>query len=121
MAQHLSVGSYGEQLASDWLKQKGYKILAQNYKKVFGEIDIVASKDKIIHFCEVKTNKADNLAFQPEMRVDRKRFQRLARTADIFLRERRLQTDWQIDIISVILNIPLRKATIRHFQNISNL
>lgn len=50
-----SLGQKGEQLIADQLKQKGYTILARNYTKQGGEIDIIAQKDSTIAFVEVKT------------------------------------------------------------------
>ena len=48
------LGVQGETLAKDYLLQKKYQILCQNYKTKIGEIDIIAKKDDIIVFVEVK-------------------------------------------------------------------
>jgi putative endonuclease len=48
-------GNLGEDAASDFLKNKGYKILARNLFFAFGEIDILAEKDRSIVIVEVKT------------------------------------------------------------------
>lgn len=54
-----SIGDFGEELTSRYLEKNGYKILDRNYLKSFGEIDIIAIKDDIISFVEVKTRKND--------------------------------------------------------------
>ena len=55
MARHNEVGQKGEEIASKYLEKKGFTIQDRNYRKKWGEIDIVAFKDKVLHFVEVKT------------------------------------------------------------------
>lgn len=49
------IGQAGESAVINLLQKDGFAILEQNYKKFFGEIDIIAQKDTIIAFVEVKT------------------------------------------------------------------
>ena len=49
------LGAKGELIAENFLIKKGYKILQKNYRQKFGEIDIIASKEDVINFIEVKT------------------------------------------------------------------
>ncbi len=49
------LGDNGEQFVSDHLSQQGYTIISRNYRKRFGEIDIIAHKKDILAFVEVKT------------------------------------------------------------------
>ncbi|MGI6744575.1 MAG: YraN family protein [Acutalibacteraceae bacterium] len=51
------LGAMGEQIAARSLREKGYEIIAANYRTRIGEIDIIATKDKYICFVEVKTGK----------------------------------------------------------------
>ena len=48
-------GDTGEQLVADYLATQGYKIVATNYQKQYGEIDIIIEKDDVLAFVEVKT------------------------------------------------------------------
>ena len=50
-------GQQSEQVVSKYLENQKFKILEQNYKKFFGEIDIIAQKDDLIVFVEVKARK----------------------------------------------------------------
>ena len=50
----ISLGKKGENLVIEYLKQQGFTILAQNYRQTYGEIDIVAQKQELIAFIEVK-------------------------------------------------------------------
>lgn len=52
------VGQRGEAVVVSYLQNQGFKILAQNYQKFFGEIDIIAQRDNILCFIEVKTRKS---------------------------------------------------------------
>ena len=54
MAEHLEVGKEGEELAANWLQQNGYEILHRNWRHSHYEIDIIASKENILHIIEVK-------------------------------------------------------------------
>lgn len=53
-------GKFSEDLVAEYLMQQGFSILERNYKKFFGEIDIIARKGKVIAFIEVKARKKDN-------------------------------------------------------------
>ena len=51
------LGKIGESLTVKWLEQHNFSILAQNYRTKVGEIDIIAAKDDLVAFVEVKTRK----------------------------------------------------------------
>lgn len=52
-----SLGQQGEAAVVDFLKHEGDTILAQNYRKFFGEIDIIAQQGAVVCFVEVKARK----------------------------------------------------------------
>ena len=56
-----STGSWGEAEAEKYLQKQGYTILCRNYHSRYGEIDLIAQKDDIISFVEVKTRGKDAL------------------------------------------------------------
>ena len=53
------IGCAGEELAALLLLQRGYRILARNFACRWGEIDIIAEKEGVLHFVEVKTRLSD--------------------------------------------------------------
>jgi len=118
------IGKLGEDIAVKFLKKKSYKVLDRNFQKdikglKFGEIDIVAKKDGIIIFVEVKSLKqAGGIA--PEERVDFRKRKTIKKTAEIWLSEHKIPLDspWQIDILAIVLNFDSCKAKIKHFENI---
>jgi putative endonuclease len=83
-------GYFGEFLAICLLKIKGYKILAQRYKTVCGEIDIIAQKNDIVAFIEVKSRKSIDKCYNA---VTNKQLQRIQRTSEIFLRKNKKLSD----------------------------
>lgn len=111
-------GNLGEELAANWLIGKGYRILDRNYRKKYGEIDIVCEKEDQLHFVEVKTVTrafAPNLSYtktldhddyEPEDNIHPWKLKRLSRTIQIYLLERRVKDDidWQLDAVSVYLD-----------------
>ena len=117
------LGYLGENIAGRYLESQGYKILDRNYKKLFGEVDLVAEKADCISFVEVKTKlSSGNNLFTPELRVDRKKISHISKVASVYLDNKGWlgQREWQIDIVSVIISESDKKATIKHFQNIAS-
>ena len=53
-----SLGRRGEQLAAEHLERLGYRVVARNYRTRFGELDLVATDDYVLVFCEVKARRA---------------------------------------------------------------
>ena len=122
------LGIFGEKIALDYLKNKGYKILDRNYFKKWkepakGEIDIVAKKGDTINFIEVKTliknNRDPSSAILPEEKVNFGKQRKLIKTAESWLQDQKipLDTKWQVDVISIKINSIKKRAKIRHFQN----
>lgn len=136
------IGGFGEDIVVKYLRKKGYKILDRNYFKrhksglMIGEIDIIAKqrrsffdilkgkKEDSIHFIEVKTLLDSRhpwfYSFLPEDKVDFQKQRKLVDVAQLWLSEKKvsLKTRWQIDVVSVRMNLEKRKAKIMHYQNI---
>jgi putative endonuclease len=126
------VGAYGEDIAAKYLEKLGHKVIDRNYLKKWGEIDVVSretSQNKhIIHFVEVKTVSYETKemlqravsygTWRPEENVHPKKIERMYRTIESWLMEKSLDSEWQIDVISVRI-VPREKyATIKYIPNI---
>lgn len=119
------IGVLGEDIAVRYLKNKGYKILERNFSvrlkngPQLGEIDLIAEKDGKIVFVEVKAQ-TGNTAIQPEQKVNFQKQEKIIKTAEIWLdRNKKSQdTEWQIDVMSIILDFKNKKAKITHFKNV---
>jgi putative endonuclease len=121
------IGIFGEKVACVYLERKSYKILAKNYSKNWaqgpskGEIDIVAKKDGMIIFIEVKTTASGSSeGFFPEDRINYKKIKQIEKMAQDWLCENDISLDspWQIDGLSISLDLKLKKAKVKHFENI---
>lgn len=118
------IGDLGEKIARDYLKKRGYQILAKNYvPKWLGfdkkEIDIVAEKENTISFIEVKTL-VGSKNFLPEEKVNSLKKRKILKAAESFLLENKISLDkkWQIDIISIKIDLNSKKAKISHLKNV---
>ena len=125
-----NVGQIGENVAVKHLVKHFFKILDRNYRKKWGEIDIIAKKDGVLHFIEVKSiqwpyGKPINTEdFQPEENIHLWKRQRLARTIKTYLSDIRVSDrvsddiEWQVDVIAIFLDFKIRRAKIRVTKNI---
>ena len=115
-------GIWAESYVAQYLRAKGYKILDTNYRKKWGEIDIVAEKEGILIFIEVKANKNELMGFEPERRVNNDKLRKLNRVIQTYLAYKKYGPgqEWQIDIISLTLDRERGLARIKHFKNIES-
>jgi len=98
-----TIGKEGENIAADWLASHGYTIVARNYRKRFGEVDIIASHDEYLVFIEVKT-RASNQYGSPLEAVTVKKQRQLSKIANDYLtRNKLLDTLCRFDVVSVML------------------
>ena len=119
MTLNSQIGKYAEDVATEYLKTKGYKILFRNYRKPWGEIDVIASEDGVIVFAEVKANMSDYINFQPEIRANRDKMRKVVRTARTYLAQYDLNdSEWRLDVIAVTFDKDRGVAKIKHFKNI---
>ena len=111
-------GALGESIAETFLKTKGYKIIMKNYRKPWGEIDIIAEKQNTVRFVEVKTVTRESFVYShaPEEMVDRRKLTKVARTAALYMETKRDRREFQLDVVGVILDKGSRTATCRLFE-----
>ncbi len=119
LTQKQKVGNVGEGLACRFLEGRGFKIIERNYRKKWGELDIVAEKSEVLHFVEVKA--ISNPNFRPEDAVRAWKKQRMSRAIRTYLLDRKIsdETDFQIDIAAVFLDFTRKKARIRMLENVN--
>ncbi len=80
-------GETGEKLAKEFLEKLGYKIIAANFRKKCGEIDIIADKSQNnIYFIEVKSRFQNNFGIPLEA-VNSKKMNKIAKVSELFLLE----------------------------------
>ncbi len=109
------IGAYGEYIAAKLLREKGYSVITTNFRINSGEIDIVAEKNNIISFVEVKTRK-DGGIYAPADAVDYKKQENLKTAASIYLSRFKLKNEYQFDIIEVLLNEEQKVFSVNHIE-----
>lgn len=92
MSEKRKIGNIGEEMVAQYLLDRGYRILARNYLKPYGEVDIIAFKDDIVCFVEVKTRKSTKYGY-PREAVNYYKQQRIARASQAYLVENNM-TDY---------------------------
>jgi putative endonuclease len=115
MAVHLDLGRRGESLAKAHLENAGYEILDENWTHGKLEVDLIAYKDRIIIFTEVKT-RTGNYFGEPEDFVDLRKQRLLADAADEYIYLMNHQGEVRFDIISVLFD-KQTNYTIKHIED----
>jgi len=108
------IGAWGEGIATKWLVERGYQIVAHNVRTPYGEIDIIAQQGEITVFIEVKTL-TSSVNFFPETNITPAKQQHLHDNAQHYAAKHEID-HWQIDAISVE-GKPGTTPIITHFEN----
>ena len=101
---NIELGKHGEDIAADYLINRGYSIITRNYRRRFGEVDIVARKDSTIVFVEVKTRRTTAFGTGFEA-VDVRKQRQLTKIAQDYLCHHRLfDVNARFDVVAVQLS-----------------
>ena len=115
MAQHLELGREGELLAKAHLEQAGYEILDENWTHGKAEVDLIAYKDSVIIFTEVKT-RSGNFFGEPEDFVDARKQRMLVKAADEYIYLMEHKGEVRFDIIAILFD-KQRNHTLKHIED----
>ena len=108
------IGAWGESVAAKYLKERGYNLIARNVRTPYGEIDILAEKDGITVFVEVKARTTSTFG-PPEVSVTLRKQEHMIAAAEHYTQENEID-HWQIDVIAVE-GKPNTNPKITHFEN----
>lgn len=108
-----NTGREGEDLATQFLQEKGYAIKERNYRYKRCEIDIIAMKDQKLVFVEVKSRGSNTFGY-PESFVDEKQAERIMEAADEYIYQCGWQKGVRFDIISIETG---KEPEITHFKD----
>ena len=117
MSQHNDVGKIGEDLAKKFLEEKGYKIIEQNYKTKYSEIDLVAERGKDLIFVEVRTKIGENFG-TPEDTLQNKKLNKVRFNALSYAAFKKWQGPIKIDAICIVLKPNFEVLRLNHYENI---
>jgi putative endonuclease len=129
MAKHNEIGAMGEKVVAKYLENKGFFVTDRNYRKKWGELDIISQKNEVLHFIEVKTVSRKSYGgkfeqeinnYRPEDNMHPWKIQRLRRVIQTYLLEKYRSKDpvWQFDLACVFLDQERRVAKVRFMENI---
>ncbi|ROI07892.1 YraN family protein [Chryseobacterium sp. H3056] len=115
MAEHNDFGTLAEELAADFLVEKGYKILQKNFRYQRAEIDIIAEFQNQIIVVEVKARGTD-IFMVPEEAVTKTKIKLLVLAADQYLKQHNIRQEVRFDIITVLPDNS-GKLEIKHLED----
>ena len=109
-------GVWGELFAVRYLRDKGYKIMTSNYVCRFGEIDIVAMKNNVLCFVEVKTRNKDT-DLRPMEAVDAGKRNRLEMAAKSFMSRTGIMCSTRFDVCEVYVDDDDKLFELNYIEN----
>ncbi|MDP1690027.1 MAG: YraN family protein [bacterium] len=124
MSWHNEIGQVGEKLAREYLEKQGYKILEQNYKTKYAEIDLVAEKSagflngKKLVFVEVRTKVGENFG-SPEDTINKQKLWKVLQNAKSYTAFKRWNGPARIDAVCIVLNQDFSVQRLTHHENIT--
>lgn len=117
-SENTQFGLQAEAAVAQHLQGLGYRILDRNWCRPWGELDVVAEHDGVVHFVEVKAARVHRNGFDPFLRADARKMHKVKRTGQTWLSSHHYgpDTEWQLDIASVILGP--KNLEIQLFENV---
>lgn len=115
---NLVIGRLGEEIAKEYLESKGYKIIEQNYRSRYAEIDLVTLDRKVVVFVEVRSRINDFFGL-PEETFTKKKINKVVNNALMYMAFKKWDYSFRIDALSVIFSKDIQLQTIRHYPNIT--
>ena len=91
-------GNIAEDKAVEFLLENGFFVVQRNYYSRFGEIDIIATKDEVLHFIEVKSGLDYESAIQ---NITTKKLSKVIKTAQVYMKKDSLHVDFVFDAVVV--------------------
>jgi putative endonuclease len=91
-------GNIAENKASNYLLEKGYEIVDRNVYSRFGELDIIAMKENVLHFVEVKSGEDYEKAIQ---NITPSKLSKLIKTANVYMKKHSFEGDYTFDAVIV--------------------
>ena len=107
----------GEDVAAEFLQANGYTVRERNLRTVHGELDLVAEKDGLLVFVEVKTRSSHSFAYPEDSVTWRKQAHLLSAAEDYLQQHPESGEAWQFDVIAVEGRVG-GQPQIEHFENV---
>ena len=118
-------GALGEKIAGEYMRRKGFTIVAKNFARKTGELDLIVRTGETLHFVEVKTILCDRFPsseatdeYDPSLNLHEAKVRKVARTGEWYVMETGWEGDWQVDGILVWLRRSDGIARVRYLPHI---
>ena len=122
------LGNKGEDIACQFLTKKGFEVIERNHLRPWGEIDVICKKGNELRFIEVKTisretseghgSRATHPNMTAEDHLHPAKLKKLARTVDVYMADRSGDIDYQIDLVTVELDMSTRTARCKLYEQV---
>ncbi len=116
MARHNEDGKRAEAVARDFLIEKGYQILEENWRHSRAEVDLIAIHQQTLVFIEVKARSGVGFGL-PEEFVDGKKQKLLSQAADEYIYITAHTGETRFDIISILFSKEFERYEIKHIED----
>jgi len=111
-----SLGAAGELLAKDYLRQRGYRIIAADHRWSLGQVDLIARDRGTLVFVEVKTRAGTGFG-SPAEGVGSWKRRKLMQLAAAYARRVRHRGPYRVDVVSITA-VPGAAPRIEHLKNV---
>lgn len=111
------VGRLGEEFARKYLEKKGYRILEQNYRTRYAEIDLVAKQKDVLVFVEVRTKVGEQFG-SPEDTINQGKLRKVKRNAEAYVSRVKWNKLYRVDAVCVVLGDDYAVRRLCHYENV---
>jgi putative endonuclease len=111
-----TLGRRGEELAAEHLERLGYRVIARNYRTRFGELDLVATDDDVLVFCEVKTRRAGGDPWESLGEAKRRQVRSMGRAWLSEARDRPRTSELRFDAIGIVIDRDGALVQLEHLE-----
>ncbi len=120
------IGTWGERVAAEYLKRKGFTILDKNVARKTGELDLVAKKGDVLHIVEVKSVVCENFpspgsshySFDPADNLHAAKVRKVVRTGEWYVAQKAWESAWQVDGVVVWIRRRDGVARVRYLPHL---
>ena len=123
LTQNNKIGVIGENIVTRFLQKEGFQVKDRNYSKKWGEIDIVAEKEGILHFVEVKAVSCEKISHETSLahaaeNVHLEKLKRLQRVIQTYLLEKQVDGEWEFDVLLVGVDLSSKRSKVEALWNV---
>lgn len=112
------IGKWGENVAAEYLQNRGWTVAARNFRTPYGELDLIARKADALVFFEVKTRTSDAFGM-PEDSISPSKARHLLESAQYYLQQIQADDiDWRVDVIAIQGRPNQTDTHIEWFENV---